>query len=69
MLDEICRTVGMTRKDVIKLMSGNIEYRERKGRGKTYDGKTPETLKMVWREKSGRSRTGQRPTSIQAGTE
>lgn len=50
MLDEMCRTVGMTRKCVIKLLSGNIEYRERKGRGKTYDGKTLEALKKVWHE-------------------
>ena len=50
MLDEICRTVGMTRKYVIKLLSGNIKYRERKGRGKTYDGQTIETLKKVWME-------------------
>ena len=50
MLDEICRTVGMTRKYVIKLLSGNIEYRGRKRRGKTYDGKTLEALKKVWHE-------------------
>ena len=50
MLDEICRTVGMTRKYVIKLLSGNIEYRERKGRGKTYKGTVIETLKKVWIE-------------------
>ena len=50
MLDEICRTVGLTRKYVIKLLSGNIEYRERKGRGKTYGDRTLETLKKVWIE-------------------
>ena len=36
MLDEICKTVGLTRKYVIKLMTGNIRYRERKGGGKSY---------------------------------
>ena len=50
MLDEICRTVRLTRKYVIKLLSGNIEYRERRGRGKTYDDRTLETLKKVWIE-------------------
>lgn len=50
MLNEICRTVGLTRKYVIKLLSGNIEYRERKGRGKTYTGAVIATLKAVWIE-------------------
>ena len=50
MLDEMCRTVGMTRKYVIKLLSGNIKYRERKGRGKTYDDKALDMLKKVWIE-------------------
>ena len=29
-LDEVCETLGYTRKYVIKLLSGNIRYRERK---------------------------------------
>ena len=49
-LDGICRTVGMTRKYVIKLPGGNIEYRERKGRGKTCGCRELETLKKVWIE-------------------
>ena len=32
-LDEVCETLGLTRKYVIKLLTGNIRYRERKGRG------------------------------------
>ncbi len=35
-LDEVCETLGHTRKYVIKLLTGNIRYRERKGRGRTY---------------------------------
>lgn len=30
-LDEVCKTVGYTCKYVIKLLTGNIRYRERKG--------------------------------------
>ena len=50
MLDEICKTVGPTRKYVIKLLSGNIEYRERRGRGKTYTAEVVDVLKAVWIE-------------------
>jgi hypothetical protein len=35
-LDEVCETLCYTRKYVIKLMTGNIRYRERRGRGRTY---------------------------------
>ena len=35
-LDEVCETLCYTRKYVIKLMTGHIRYRERKGRGRTY---------------------------------
>ena len=35
-LDEVCETLCYTRKYVIKLMTGNVRYRERKGRGRTY---------------------------------
>ena len=34
-LDKACETLGYTRKYVIKLLTGNIRYRERKGRGKS----------------------------------
>ena len=34
-LDEVCETLCYTRKYVIKLMTGNVRYRERKGRGRT----------------------------------
>ena len=49
-LTEVCETTGYSRKYVIKLLNGTIRYRERKGRGKTYKGKTPEVLKSVWLE-------------------
>ena len=39
-LDEVCETLGYTRKYVIKLLSGNIRYRERKGRGRTGQDKS-----------------------------
>ena len=39
MLDEVCRTTELSRKRVIKLLRGTPEYRERKGRGRTYTGK------------------------------
>ena len=35
-LDEVCETLCYTRKYVIKLMTWNVRYRERKGRGRTY---------------------------------
>lgn len=50
MLDEICKTVELSRKYVIKLLSGNIEYRERKGRGRTYTESVARVLKSVWLE-------------------
>ena len=50
MLDEVCRTTGLSRKRVNKLLRGTIEYRERKGRGKTYKGKVIEVLKDIWFE-------------------
>ena len=50
MLDEICGTVRLSRKYVIKLLSGNIEYRKRKGRGRTYTEAVAKVLKAVWIE-------------------
>jgi len=50
MLDEVCRTTGLSRKRVNKLLRGMIEYRERKGRGKTYTGKVIDVLKSIWLE-------------------
>lgn len=49
-ISEVCETTGFSRKYVIKLLSGYIEYREHKGRGKTYGEKTTETLKKIWLE-------------------
>jgi hypothetical protein len=48
-IDEVCRTTGLSRKYVIRLLNGKVEYRERKGRGKTYKGDVVEVLKAVWR--------------------
>jgi len=50
MLDEVCHTTGLSRKRVNKLLRGTIEYRERKGRGKTYSGKVLDMLKSIWLE-------------------
>ena len=47
-LDEVCETLGYTRKYVIKLLSGNIRYRERKGRGRTYGTSTLENVRRIW---------------------
>ncbi len=35
-LDEVCETLGYTRKYVNRLLTGSVRYRERKGRGRTY---------------------------------
>ena len=35
MLDEVCRTTELSRKRVIKLLRGTLEYRERKARART----------------------------------
>lgn len=48
-IDEVCRTTGLSRKYVIRLLNGKVEYRERKGRGKTYGDGVVEALKAVWR--------------------
>lgn len=49
-IDEVMETTGFTRKYVINLLNGKIEYRERKGRGKTYDNETRPVLAAIWRE-------------------
>lgn len=43
-IDEVMETTGFTRKYVINLLNGKVEYRERKGRGKTYDDETRPAL-------------------------
>ena len=48
LLDEVCDTLGYTRKYVIKLLTGNIRYRERKGRGKTYSESAIENVRHIW---------------------
>ena len=40
-LDDVCETLGYTRKYVIKILTGNIRYRERKGRGERLHCATP----------------------------
>lgn len=47
-LDEVCETLGYTRKYVIKLLTGNIRYRERKGRGRTYGTGVLENVRRIW---------------------
>jgi len=47
-LDEVCETLCYTRKYVIKLMTGNIRYRERKGRGRTYSDHALANARRVW---------------------
>lgn len=47
-LDEVCETTGLSRKHVNKLLTGNIRYRDRPGRGKTYDEHHFEVLKKIW---------------------
>lgn len=47
-LDDACDTLGYTRKYVIKLLTGNIRYRERKGRGKTYGDSVIENARRIW---------------------
>ncbi len=47
-LDEVCNTLGHTRKYIIKLMTGNIRYRERAGRGKSYGDEVIQMAVKVW---------------------
>lgn len=47
-LDEVCGTRGYTRKYVIKLLTGNIRYRERKGRDRTYGASALENARRIW---------------------
>ena len=47
-LDEVCETLCYTRKYVIKLMTGNIRYRERRGRGRTYSDHALANARRAW---------------------
>ena len=47
-LNEVSETVGYTRKYVIKLLTGNIRYKERKGRGKTYSDHALTNARRMW---------------------
>ncbi len=47
-LDDACGTLGFSRKFVIKLLTGNLEYRAHKGRGKTYDEDVIEAARKIW---------------------
>ena len=49
-INEIIETTGLSRKYIINILNGNITYRARTGRGKTYDGDVVNVLKSVWRE-------------------
>ena len=48
LLDEVCETTGLSRKHVNRLLTGNLKYRDRKGRGKTYDERHFGFLKDIW---------------------
>lgn len=47
-LDEVCETLGYTRKCVNKLLTGNIRYKEHKGRGKTYGESVIKNVRRIW---------------------
>jgi hypothetical protein len=47
-LSEVRETLGYTRKYVNKLLTGNIRYRERKGRGKTYKDEVLAAARTLW---------------------
>ena len=49
-LDEVCETTGYERKYANRLLTRNREFREHKGRGKTYGDDVAAVLKKVWRE-------------------
>lgn len=48
LLDDVCETLGYTRKYVIKLLTGNIRFRERRGRGKTYGESVISNARRLW---------------------
>ena len=48
LLNEVCETTGLSRKHVNRLLTGNLKYRDRKGRGKTYDERHFGFLKDIW---------------------
>ena len=50
LLDEVCETTGYSRKYANRLLTGNRKFRERKGRGKVYQGEVLGVLEKVWRE-------------------
>ena len=56
-INEIIETTGLSRKYIINILNGNITYRARTGRGKTYDGDVVNVLKSVWREVPHTSRS------------
>lgn len=49
-IDEIIETTGLSRKYIINILNGNITYRARKGRGKSYNCDVAKVLKSIWRE-------------------
>ena len=48
LLDEACRVTGLSRKYINKILLGLREYRERKGRGKTYTPAAEALLIQAW---------------------
>lgn len=47
-LGEVCETLGYTRKCVNRLLTGNIRYKEHKGRGKTYGESVSKNVRRTW---------------------
>lgn len=48
LLDEVCETLDYTRKYIIKLLTGNIRYRDHKGRGRTYGDSVLMNARRLW---------------------
>ena len=50
MLDEVCETTGYSRKYANRLLTGSRKFKERTGRGPTYNWRDRAVLIRVWRE-------------------
>lgn len=47
-LDEVCETLGYTRKYVNRLLTGRVRYRERRGRGRAYGDDVLGAARTLW---------------------
>ena len=48
LLSEVCETTGYEKKYANKLLLGHRKFRERKGRGKTYNDDVAKVLQSIW---------------------